>query len=336
MERQELLDAARNVVQKLNRTPTRAEFVRFAGIPESQFLEHFRHYREFIGTATFPGKQKILDAAQAVAKKLGRSPTRDDFKRYSRIPESQFLRHFPNYRELIRAAGLEPYEKNIKLTTDDLLKDWGEVVRRLGRIPLRKNYGTMGKGKYTPSAFRRHWKRWLAVPLAFRRFAQGKSEWADVLAVVPLTPQNHGALSQLRTTDVAHSENASLAKRNAALEKRATYGDPIDFRGLRHEPLNEQGVVFLFGMVAIELGYMVEAVRTGYPDCEAKRKLKKGGMEHVKIEFEFRSSNFVQHKHDASKCDQIVCWIHDWWDCPKTIEVVELSKVLKSLAQSND
>jgi hypothetical protein len=44
--------------------------------------------------------------------------------------------------------------------------------------------------------------------------------------------------------------------------------------------VNEQGVVFLFGMVAKELGYMVEVVQTGYPDCEAKDKLKAvGGKE---------------------------------------------------------
>jgi hypothetical protein len=33
------------------------------------------------------------------------------------------------------------------------------------------------------------------------------------------------------------------------------YGAPIDFRGLRHAPLNEQGVVYLFALVAIELGF---------------------------------------------------------------------------------
>ena len=53
---------------------------------------------------------------------------------------------------------------------------------------------------------------------------------------------------------------------------RPIYGDPIDFRGLRHEPVNEQGVVFLFGMVAEQLEYLVEAIQDGFPDCEAKRK----------------------------------------------------------------
>jgi hypothetical protein len=38
------------------------------------------------------------------------------------------------------------------------------------------------------------------------------------------------------------------------------FGQPINFRGLRHAPINEQGVVFLFGMVSYELGFIVEAV----------------------------------------------------------------------------
>ena len=27
-----------------------------------------------------------------------------------------------------------------------------------------------------------------------------------------------------------------------------------------------------------------------------------------RIEFEYRLSNFLQHRHDLSKCDFIICW----------------------------
>ncbi|MGD0859303.1 MAG: hypothetical protein ABR912_08280 [Terracidiphilus sp.] len=100
-------------------------------------------------------------------------------------------------------------------------------------------------------------------------------------------------------------------------------GEFIDFRGLKHEPVNEQGVVFLFGMVARELGFVVEIVRTSFPDCEAKRRVGKDRWEKVKIEFEFRSRNFFTHGHDESSCDVIVCWENNWPDCP--LEVIELS-----------
>ena len=35
---------------------------------------------------------------------------------------------------------------------------------------------------------------------------------------------------------------------------------------LQHAPINEQGVVYLFGMVSHELGFLVEAVQTGFQE----------------------------------------------------------------------
>jgi len=105
------------------------------------------------------------------------------------------------------------------------------------------------------------------------------------------------------------------------LDSRPIYGDPIDFRGLRHEPVNEQGVVFLFGMVSRELGFLVEAIQGGFPDCEAKRQVSRGQWQPVKIEFEYASKNFYEHGHDPKNCDVIVCWIHNWVECPGDIPV---------------
>ena len=44
----------------------------------------------------------------------------------------------------------------------------------------------------------------------------------------------------------------------------------------------------------------------------------------VLIEFEYESRNFVRHMHDPGGCDIIVCWRHNWPECP--LEVVELRK----------
>src|SRR5258706_14491232 len=123
-------------------------------------------------------------------------------------------------------------------------------------------------------------------------------------------------------------------KHYSKLEGRPTYGNPIDFRGLRHEPVNEDGVVFLFGMVARELGYLVEAVQAGFPDCEAKRQVDAGKWQRVRIEFEFESRNFRDHGHPPEGCDVIVCWRHNWPDCPPPLEVVELRNLIRSLSSS--
>lgn len=112
--------------------------------------------------------------------------------------------------------------------------------------------------------------------------------------------------------------------------KGRTFGPPLNFRELRYEPINEAGVIYLFGMVARELGFVVESIATGYPDCDAKRRTSRGLYEAVRIEFEFKASNFATHRHDPAGCDLIVCWEDDWPNCP--VDVLELKDEIKKLS----
>jgi len=115
------------------------------------------------------------------------------------------------------------------------------------------------------------------------------------------------------------------------VQRRNIVGRLINFRGLVYSPTNEQGVVFLFGKVAHEFGMYVELIRTGYPDCIAKRYIGKDKWEDIRIEFEFKSSDFHKHGHKPEDADMIVCWEHDWKDCPKRIEILELKNEINKL-----
>ncbi len=112
------------------------------------------------------------------------------------------------------------------------------------------------------------------------------------------------------------------------MRSKSIVGDLINFRGLVYSPLNENGVIFLFGKVIEDLNMYIEEIKPGFPDCLGRRFTGKG-WELVSIEFEYKSSNFKDHKHDPSKCDLIVCWEHDWVDCP--LEVIELREEIKGL-----
>ena len=275
-----------------------------------------------------PLKQEVLDAIREAAQELGRAPSRSEFKGKSGMTEYQVLKHFPSWREAVHAAGLEADSANVRLSDEQLLSEWGEFVRRLRQIPTRDKYRR--EGRYSPGVFERHFGPWSTIPERFRTFAHGRSEWADVLALVP--PQRLALPAATAPIVTEHPGRIQHSK----LEGRPTYGNPIDFRGLRHEPVNEQGVVFLFGMVARELGYMVEAVQAGFPDCEAKRQVESGKWQRVRIEFEFDSRTFRDHGHPSQGCDVIVCWRHNWPDCPAELEVLELRSIIKSLSRSEE
>ena len=95
---------------------------------------------------------------------------------------------------------------------------------------------------------------------------------------------------------------------------------------LRYAPENELGVVYLFAHVAKKFQLRIEKIQPSFPDCVAYRRV--GNSEKpVRIEFEYRSSNFHAHGHNARKCDCIVCWHHDWPDVPKHLEVIELKRL---------
>lgn len=283
-----------------------------------------------------PTRDEVLDAIRECGRALGRAPSRSEFRSRSRMTEYQILQHFPSWREALHAAGLEADSTNIRLEDDVLLSEWGEFVRRVRHIPTRHLYRR--EGKYSPGAFEKHFGPWSAIPERFREFAKDKPEWADVVALLPLDSRSvrmPSSTSRLSTT-VRPSATPNSHIQHSKLSDRPPYGNPMDFRGLRHEPVNEDGVVFLFGMVARELGYLVEAVQAGFPDCEAKRQIGPGKWQRVRIEFEFESRNFRDPGHPHDGCDLIVCWRHNWPDCPPHLEVVELSTVIRTLSAADE
>lgn len=285
-------------------------------------------------------KHRILKSIATIAKQLGRTPSILEFAARAEISRYSLFRLFPRWNEAVRAAGLKPNRLYRRPEDSELLKDWGEVVRKKRAMPSRWAYRLAGK--YYPLTLAKRFGGWESLPHAFRNFAKGKREWADIVALLPASlPKEQripvapcrGALQRVPTSVVRTSSKVCHYKRP---KDRATYGNPMHLQNFRHEPVNEQGVVLLFGMLARDLGYVIEAVQKGFPDCEAKRQIAPDRWQRVNIEFEFESKNFRDHGHPLSGCDVIVCWRHNWNECPKHIEVVELSSIIKSLASSED
>lgn len=283
-------------------------------------------------------KEQIIQQIQAIASRRGQKCVRQsDWKKHASISLSSVRYHFGNWNSAIEAAGLDPTDTSETtrraLTIDDnvLLSDLLRLEQDFGKVN-----GSIinGKGKYSERPYR---KRWGTIAKAVH--AAKAALQAGTIGLPPRgtevgqhdtdTPPEQSDGRQLTPGTGLH---IPVTKRGS--KRRSVVGEPINFRGMRFAPVNEQGVVYLFGMVSQELGFLVESVRVKYPDCEGKRCCDKEQnlWEHIYIEFEYKSSNFVEHGHDVDDCDIIVCWIHDWKDCP--IEVLELRKAIQVLPQS--
>ena len=121
-----------------------------------------------------------------------------------------------------------------------------------------------------------------------------------------------------------------------ANRRKRVFGDKINFQSLSCAPVNELGVVYLFGVLHETFALKIESIQAGFPDCIARRKIKQNRWEEVQIEFEFDSKFFEVHGHDPNRVDMIVCLEHNWKDCPKHIEVIELSSVLGDAEEFDD
>lgn len=153
---------------------------------------------------------------------------------------------------------------------------------------------------------------------------------ADLAALAPPAPPATSPLQSMQGVTIA---TASTLSRITPLSSPSVYGDPVDFRGVRHAPVDIGGVIFLFGMVARELGFHVEALSSGVPRCEAKRQLAPGKWARLRIDFELESRQFRDAGRNPSTVDLIVCWRDTWPDRPASLDVLALDRILPTLAR---
>lgn len=116
-------------------------------------------------------------------------------------------------------------------------------------------------------------------------------------------------------------------------ERKRVFGDKVQFKSLSCAPVNELGVVYLFGLLHETFDFRIESIQAGFPGCIARRKLGPNRWEEARIEFKYDSRSFVSQRHDPSVVDVIVCWAHNWRECPKEIVVIELCNLLGDAEQ---
>ena len=272
-------------------------------------------------------REEIMTTIQGLAEKLGRVPTLSELKMMTPVGRRGVRNHFTTYTNALIECGLETSGKQ-RIAMEALFEDWAKVARQMQKVPSALGYEE--RGAYSAKVIQKRCGSWRRVPYMMLRFAQEhglEKQWPDVVAMARAEKE----LSWPATESLWPGHEAA---RWDVFTNRPVYGTPMTMGPLAHAPTNEMGVVFLFGAMVLDLGYVVTLLQAEFPDCEALRQVMRDKWQRLRIEFEFESLNFVKHGHDVKGCDMIVCWKHNWPECP--LEVVELGKFVgKLLPQMN-
>jgi hypothetical protein len=269
-------------------------------------------------------REEVICVIQEAAKESGRTPTLTELQKAKRISQYAVQKHFGVYASALDACGLQGEGSGYETSMKQLFLDWADVARRAGRVPTVGDYEL--HSRYSRKPLMRQFGAWPRVAAGMAQYARAnglEEDGKDILEVVA------AHLEAQRKDPKTLKWSSPRILRPGLKRGEPIYGTPTVDAHLMLAPTNEQGVVFLFGAVARSLGFVVLRIQTEYPDCEALREMETDHWQRVKIEFEYESRNFLQHGHQADKCNLIVCWRHNWEESP--LEVIELRTAMRGL-----
>jgi hypothetical protein len=283
-------------------------------------------------------REEIIEAIKKCTEELGHAPSVGELLERTKVSIYAIRKNFGRYRRALEACGMERGGSGYTVDLEELFADWAAVVRKLGRVPTMMDYNL--HGRYSSRPLLRHFGGWPHVPAGMMEYARARKPedagaenpeeaWKDVLDVVVKHLNDRPDLPR-----ASRRRMGALGSSFAAIQAdEPFYGPPMVDAPMVYCPTNEAGVSVLFGAVARDLGFRITRVQNGFPDCEAMREVEPGRWQRKLIEFEFESRNFLAHGHLAARCNMIVCWSHNWVDCP--LEVVELRSEVKGMMQES-
>jgi hypothetical protein len=266
-------------------------------------------------------KEEVITAIRECADEIGHVPSLKELCDLKKVSKRSIRKNFVTYALALQACGLERTGCGYWVSTETLFKEWASAARKLGKAPTMAEFEINSRFSARPLMSR--FKTWNNVPHCLLEFGKKEGlwqEWPDVLKIID------GHSERKRRSGTPSDTPFGTAARSRILPNEPLFGTPLLHPAMINAPTNENGVMVLFGALACELGYAVTRVQTECPDCEALRKVDHERWQRVRIEFEYESRNFLVHLHSVNACDMIVCWKHNWPECP--LEVLELREAV--------
>jgi hypothetical protein len=348
--RKNIVAALQKAAGKLGRTPSKREFAELSGRSKYQIIRYFQTYRAALAAAGMMPNQSGRRIEMAVlmadwgnvARKVGSVPSQAEYLQLGSYSINCLSTRVQKWLNV-------PTEFCRFVAAGGLAGDWNDVLEKIkhGPIPSWNERRNLAKRREAARLAYEARTKGTAIEGAVHTSTdctelhnEGQSRTAGSEVDSPLPPPLVGKklvtatmlavfIAELAPTALEWVTGACFPRR--VLEDRPLLGEVTQLPGLAHEPVNEMGVILLFGMVARQLGFIVESVQAAFPDCEARMEMQPGRWQRVRIEFEYESRAFKQHNHDAAQCDVIICWRHNWKGCPAKLQVLELSRMMKQL-----
>ena len=308
------------------------DFKKHTGISKRAVLNHYDSWSDACreaGTKSGPTRENLKPPKSyskevctaemlRIAKLIApRKLSQNAFKEHASFGLRPIYRHWGTFKKALDDLGLEASEHIYSpIPLQELAVEFLRTTIELRRIPSLRHVA-----RRSTHNERHFWEkhgsyagfRQAAIALLF---ASGEAMPAETEVLL------RAELARLQEGEV---------NKNAAPVSPHQHGRVLGFRSFAYAPTYEQEVVGIFNAIADELGFEILCNRNEFPDCQARRRVP-GARERYKdclIEFELRSGDFRTHGHPADGCQLIVCWEHNWPDCP--VEVLELSKAIKKL-----
>jgi len=355
ISRDEVLAAIRQAAQKLGRAPSRVE-LKLAGMSHFKVLNHFPSLRQAVREAGLEPNRKgmrianrdLLDDYGRVAAKVGGPPSRSEYEREGRYSPGAFYRRFGNWRavedryyrinpdqgDLNHRGHRETQRKEEEAPCTDQATDWVANVsetREHAEKLVAIEWGAAMQALPAPLQGKKRVTEAICMMIV-NTLMGADSRWQEAMRMIVASSTTEGTEGHRGKSNGSRGPNLgklNLSRVGGKLDRERPVMGPPFFPGvMTNAPDNEMGVMLLFGLLAGELGFQIESARGRYPDVIARRQVRPGKWQQVRIELEYESRSFAMHKHDPSNCDVIVCWRHNWKGCPEEIEVIELRRIL--------
>src|SRR5688500_16887907 len=115
---------------------------------------------------------------------LGHAPSSSEFFKRSGVSSRRLGKHFNNnaWSKLVELCGDTPYKfSSVKSDFELILAQYGELTRRLGRVPLIVDWDNEGLRPSVSGLEKSHKLKWSELSNKFYEFSKDNSDWADII-----------------------------------------------------------------------------------------------------------------------------------------------------------